>query len=132
MPPARWTSPVCTRIAVGGAGATSARSWRPAVGVDLGLAATAAAANGHHALPGDYIEPIAAFLDATDEPARYLFPELLPEGVIMLVHGEPRARKSLAAFELALAGATGSAPFGLPRFEPAEAFGVLYVQEEDP
>jgi hypothetical protein len=61
-----------------------------------------------------------------------LFPELLPVGVLMLVHGEPRARKSLAAFELALAAATGTAPFGLGRFTPAAAVPVLYVQEEDP
>jgi AAA domain len=50
----------------------------------------------------------------------------------MLLHGEPRARKSLAAFELALAAATGTAPFGLERFTPSAPIGVLYVQEEDP
>src|SRR5690242_15742111 len=109
------TSPACTPTVPAEGGVTSARSWRPAVGIDLGAAATAAV-NGHHA-SGDYIESLAAFLDTDDEPPRYLFPELLPEGVIMLVHGEPRARKSLVAFELALAGATGTAPFGLPRFE---------------
>jgi len=50
----------------------------------------------------------------------------------MLMHGEPRARKSLGAFELALAAATGTAPFGLQRFAPAEPVVVLYIQEEDP
>lgn len=50
----------------------------------------------------------------------------------MLIHGEPRSRKSLAAFELALSAATGSAPFGLERFRPTEPIGVLYIQEEDP
>lgn len=79
-----------------------------------------------------YIDSIGAFLEEDDTPTRYLFPGLLPESVIMLLHGDPRARKSLAAFELALSAATGTAPFGLPRFEPAEPVGVLYVQEEDP
>jgi hypothetical protein len=82
--------------------------------------------------PAPYIQTLGEFLGEDDAPARYVFPELLPEGVIMLLHGEPRARKSLAAFELALAAATGTAPFSLPRFEPAEPIGVLYVQEEDP
>jgi hypothetical protein len=61
-----------------------------------------------------------------------VFPDLLPCGVIMLIHGDPRARKSLAAFELGLAAATGTAPFGLPRFQPPAAIPVLYIQEEDP
>jgi len=56
----------------------------------------------------------------------------LPCGVIMLLHGEPRARKSLTALELALAAATGTAPFGLARFAPADKVNVLYIQEEDP
>ncbi len=80
----------------------------------------------------DYIEPIGAFLTEEDPPAFVVFPELLPRGVIMLLHGEPRARKSLAAFELALAAATGTAPFGLKRFTPLEPGLVLYIQEEDP
>src|SRR5262245_47622802 len=50
----------------------------------------------------------------------------------MLLHGEPRARKSLVAFELALAAATGSAPCGLARFKPPGPVAVLYCQEEDP
>lgn len=82
--------------------------------------------------PLDYIEPLSAFLSEEDTPPRYIFPALLPYGVIMLVHGEPRARKSLFGAELALSGATGSAPFGLPRFEPAEPINVWYMQEEDP
>lgn len=82
--------------------------------------------------PREYIESIAAFISEEDPPLDMIFPELLPRGVIMLIHGEPRARKSLAAFELALAAADGSAPFGLKRFAPAERVSVLYVQEEDP
>ena len=86
------------------------------------------------ATPGarDYIESIAAFIAETDPPLDMIFPELLPCGVVMLLHGEPRARKSLAAFELALAASDGSAPFGLKRFTPVRPVPVLYVQEEDP
>jgi hypothetical protein len=83
-------------------------------------------------LPEAYIDLIATFLAEDDPPVSMIFPELLPCGVIMLLHGEPRARKSLAAFELALAAATGTAPFGLARFMPSAAVPVLYVQEEDP
>jgi hypothetical protein len=80
----------------------------------------------------DYLEPLSAFLAEEDAPPRYIFPELLPCGVLLLIHGDPRARKTMAAAELALSAATGTAPFGLPRFEPAEAVNVWYVQEEDP
>jgi hypothetical protein len=79
----------------------------------------------------DYLESVADFLAEPDPVDEVIFPGLLPRGVIMLLHGEPRARKSLAAVELALAAATGTAPFGLARFAPAEPVGVLYVQEED-
>lgn len=80
----------------------------------------------------DYLEPLSTFLAEEDTPPRFIFPELLPYGVLALVHGEPRARKSLFGAELALSAATGTAPFGLPRFEPAEPINVWYVQEEDP
>lgn len=83
-------------------------------------------------LPETYLDPIATFLDEDDAPARMIFPEFLPYGVLLLLHGEPRARKSLVAFELALAAATGTAPFGLARLAPAEPVHVVYVQEEDP
>jgi hypothetical protein len=83
-------------------------------------------------IPADYIEPIGAFIATEDPPVRYIIPGLLPCGVIALDHGEPRARKSLVAFEIALAAATGTAAFGLPRFEPLDPVPVLYVQEEDP
>jgi hypothetical protein len=79
-----------------------------------------------------YLESIASFLAEPDPPVSVIFPELLPVGVVMLIHGEPRARKSLVAFELALSAATGTAPFGLARLAPAAPVGVLYVQEEDP
>jgi hypothetical protein len=83
------------------------------------------------AIPTDYLEPLPVFLAEEDPPTAWIFPELLPVGVIMLLHGEPRARKSLAALELALAAATGTAPFGLPRFAPAGPVPVAYIQEED-
>jgi hypothetical protein len=89
----------------------------------------ALASNGH--IP-DYIDAVGDFLAEEDAPTSVVFPELLPCGVIMLLHGEPRARKSLAALEMALSAATGTAPFGLARFAPAEPIPVLYVQEEDP
>lgn len=98
---------------------------------DLEKAAAPAPANGDGGT-SDYIEPIAAFLAEVDPPMEHIFPEFLPCGVIMLLHGDPRARKTLAAFELALSAATGTEPFGLPRFRPLEPVGVLYVQEEDP
>jgi hypothetical protein len=79
-----------------------------------------------------YIESLAEFLADEEPPLDVIFPELLPRGVIMLIHGEARARKSLAAFELALSAATGTAPFALDRFRPAQPITVLYIQEEDP
>ena len=97
---------------------------------DVLAAATAAPAPD---VASDYIESVASFLAGADAPTAYVFPELLPCGVILLLHGEPRARKSLVAFELALAAATSTAPFGLARFRPTGGpLRVLYVQEEDP
>jgi len=79
-----------------------------------------------------YIQSIADFLAEPDLPVTTIFPDLLPTGVTMLLHGEPRSRKSLTAFEFALAAATGTAPFGLARFAPNQPVRVLYIQEEDP
>lgn len=81
--------------------------------------------------PPSYIEPLAVFLAEGDPPRRWIFPDLLHTDVLMLIHGEPRARKSLVGFELALSAATGTAPFGLDRFQPEAAVVVWYVQEED-
>lgn len=91
-------------------------------------------ANGaeHPGIEPDYLEPLATFLSEEDRPQAYVFPEILPVGVILLIHGEPRARKSLVGLEFALAGATGTAPFRLQRFQPAGPIPVVYVQEEDP
>jgi len=83
-------------------------------------------------MPSEYIETAAAFIAEEDPPLTFIIPELLPHGVLLLIHGEPRARKSLSALELALAAASATPAFGLARFTPAEAVTVLYVQEEDP
>ena len=78
-------------------------------------------------------EPLDTFLTDEDVPLDYIFPVLLPAGVILLLHGDPRARKSLVGFELALSAATGTAPFGLSRFQPESVpIPVWYIQEEDP
>jgi putative DNA primase/helicase len=95
------------------------------------VATIATSVNGVE-VASDYIEPIGVFLAEEDAPTSHVFPGLLPCGVIMLMHGEPRARKSLTALELALAAATGTAPFGLARLTPTEPITVLYLQEEDP
>ncbi|HEY1277152.1 MAG TPA: AAA family ATPase [Thermoleophilaceae bacterium] len=79
----------------------------------------------------DYIQTIGEFLAEPDPPQDSVFPDLLPTDTLMVIHGDPRARKSLVGFELALSAATGTAPFGLECFKPAEPIPVLYVQEED-
>lgn len=95
------------------------------------LARAVAPANGANGA-SDYIETLTEFLGEDDPPVEVIFPDLLPCGVIMMIHGDPRARKTLAAAELALSAATGTPPFGLERFRPAAPMNVLYVQEEDP
>jgi RecA-family ATPase len=99
---------------------------------EFGLAQAVTVSTNGHDLVSDYLEPIGSFIDEEDPPVDYIFPELLPRGVLMLLHGDPRARKSLSAFEFAIAAATGTAPFGLERFKPAAPVPVIYVQEEDP
>src|SRR3989442_4639220 len=84
------------------------------------------------ALPASYLESLDEFLNGPDEPPDPIFPGLLYRSLIMLAPGHPRARKTLLGFELALAAATGTAPFGLVRFTPSASLDVLYVQEEDP
>jgi hypothetical protein len=83
--------------------------------------------------PIGYIESIADFLLEEDPPVTFVFPELLPTDVIMLIHGDPRARKSLSAFELALSAANGNGPvrasIATGHSRPSAS---LYIQEEDP
>jgi hypothetical protein len=77
-----------------------------------------------------YLEPVARFIAEDDPPQTYIIPELVPAGAMTLIHGIARARKSLAAFELALSAATGTAAFGLKRFTPSDKIVCLYIQEE--
>src|SRR5262249_29606461 len=79
----------------------------------------------------DYIEFAPVFLDGEDPPREYLVPELIAEQVIALFHGEPRARKSWAALDIAIAIATGTPAFGMERFRVKTALPVLYSSQED-
>lgn len=81
--------------------------------------------------PRAWIEPARDFLAAEDPPEVFLVEELLPAGVLCLVHGEPRARKSWFALELAVAIASGTPAFGLARFSVREPAAVLYSSQED-
>lgn len=79
-----------------------------------------------------YIEFAPAFLAVEDPPVQYLVEEILPAGVIALLHGEPRSRKSWAALELAIALATGTPAFGMEeRFAVRTPVPVLYSSQED-
>lgn len=80
----------------------------------------------------DYLDDIMTFMREVDPPMEMLFPQILPRGVIMLVHGDPRARKSLTAQEFTISGASWTAPFGLDRLRSVAPFPVLYIMEEDP
>jgi hypothetical protein len=71
------------------------------------------------------------FLAVDDPPIAYLMGELIPEGVLVLLHGEPRTRKSWAALELAIAIATGTPAFGLSRFGVSKPTSILYCSQED-
>jgi AAA domain len=79
----------------------------------------------------DYIEFAPSFLAVEDPPIEYLVNELLPTGVIALMHGEPRARKSWAELEITIALATGTPAFNLERFCVKEPVPVLYSSQED-
>ena len=78
-----------------------------------------------------YIEFAPAFLSGEDPPIQYLVEDLLPEGVIALMHGDPRTKKSWAALDMAIALATGTPAFNLPRFRVPSAVPVLYSSQED-
>jgi AAA domain/DnaB-like helicase N terminal domain len=113
------------RIAAGQPAETSLAQFHDALARErIDPAATAAA-------PA-YVQSAADFLGESEQTPPWIFPGLLPQGVLMLLHGEPRARKSLVALELALAAHSGTAPFGIGPWIPAGPLSVLYVQEEDP
>jgi hypothetical protein len=78
-----------------------------------------------------YIEFAPTFLAIEDPPVQYLVSELLPEGIIALMHGEPRARKSWGVLEIAIALATGTCAFGMTRFSVPKPVPVLYSSQED-
>src|SRR5262249_48217090 len=78
-----------------------------------------------------YIEFAPEFLSIEEPPPEYLVCDLLPAGVIALLHGEPRARKSWAALDIAIALATGTPAFGLERFSVSRPLRVLYSSQED-
>jgi len=79
-----------------------------------------------------YAQTIREFLSEEDVPATYIIEELLPDGQIMIIHGEPRARKSLVLAEIVLSAVTATPAFGLARFTPKKKVNVMYIQEEDP
>lgn len=76
-------------------------------------------------------KPATDFLSIIDPEPVYIVSELVQEGVLMLVHGEPRALKSWQALEIALAVTTGTNAFNLPRFTIPEPVPVMYISQED-
>jgi putative DNA primase/helicase len=81
--------------------------------------------------PEPYIEFAPSFLAVQEPPMQYLLPELLPEAVIALGHGEPRTRKSWGFLEIAIALATGTPAFSMDRFSVPAPACVLYSSQED-
>jgi RecA-family ATPase len=61
----------------------------------------------------------------------FVISEILPLGSIGLWHAQPRAMKSLASLEAALAMTTGTPAFGSSRFSVPRVFRVAYFTEED-
>lgn len=78
-----------------------------------------------------WIDDGPAFLGQEDPPLEYIINELIPSGVIALLHGEPRTRKSWAALDIAIAAASGGCAFGLERFKAPEPVPTLYSSQED-
>ncbi|HYK92122.1 MAG TPA: bifunctional DNA primase/polymerase [Acidobacteriota bacterium] len=78
-----------------------------------------------------YIEFASAFLAIEDPPVRYISNELIPEGVLVIPHGEPRTGKTWGVEDLAIAVATGTPAFGLERFAVPGPVPVLYSSQED-
>lgn len=64
-------------------------------------------------------------------PLQYLINELIPRATLVLMHGDPRTKKSYTALELAICCAAGLPAFGFERFK-TEPSRVLYLSQEDP
>src|SRR5262249_24095564 len=77
------------------------------------------------------IEFAPQFLAVEDPPVQYLIPEILPQEIIALTHGDPRTRKSWAMIEIAIALSAGRPAFGLERFSVDTPVPVLYLSQED-
>jgi len=80
------------------------------------------------------VEDVSAFLTRlADAPELvWLIDGLVPAEGLCLWHGQPRDFKSLCAIEVALALATGRAPFGAERFSVRRPVKVAFFAEEDP
>jgi hypothetical protein len=76
--------------------------------------------------------PCPEFLSTSPQPLKYLINQLIPAATLVLLHGDPRTKKSYTALELAIACATGLAAFGLSRFLAPKRIRVLYLSQEDP
>lgn len=64
-------------------------------------------------------------------PLKYVIDQLIPRSTMVLMHGDPRTRKSYTALELAICAAAGLPAFGFDRFR-SEPSRVLYLSQEDP
>ena len=78
-----------------------------------------------------WIDHGPTFLGQIDPPLKYVINELIPSGVIALLHGEPRTRKSWASLDIAIAASSGTCAFGLSRFLAPEPVPTLYSSQED-
>lgn len=66
-----------------------------------------------------------------DAPAEPLIPNLIPSRSIVLVHGQPRASKTLFAMEVQAALATGTPAFESSRLRVAAPVPTLHISAED-
>ena len=80
------------------------------------------------------VEDLTAFCARIDSqpPLSWHIEGLIPDEGICLWHGQPRAFKSLAMLEAALALASGRAAFAIPRFAVRRPVRVAWFGEEDP
>jgi hypothetical protein len=67
---------------------------------------------------------------AIQQKRRMLIDSLIPEGGV-LIHGQPRARKSLFVLESVVSVATGTPAFGLDAFTSSDPVPAWYITDED-